>query len=58
MELNTYGQYNDHIPDMIISCQKLAERKLTSNNRYRSMIGQLEVMIELVRLQPGCDLTT
>lgn len=58
MVLNTYGQSNDHIPDMMISYQKLAERKLTCDSRYRSMIGQLEVMIELVRLQPGCDLTT
>ena len=58
MELKTNGQYNDHSPDMMISSQQFAERKLNCDSSYRCMIGQLDVMIELVRKHPGRDLTT
>lgn len=46
------------MPVMMINSRQLAERKLNCDRLYRSMIGQLDVMIEFVRRQPGCDLTT
>ncbi|KAA0888379.1 hypothetical protein [Oryzomonas rubra] len=34
-----------------------SERKLTCDSRYRSIIDQLDVMIELVHREPGRNLT-
>lgn len=37
--------------------QQARERKQTCDSRYRSIIGQLDAMIELVRRKPGVDLS-
>ena len=37
---------------------KFAESKLNYDSRYRNIIGQLDVLIELVRQQPGRKIVT
>jgi hemerythrin len=57
MRLQPYGQYSDTFPNMMISPQQFTERKLSCDSRYRSIVGQLDVMIELVSGEPGRNLT-
>jgi hemerythrin len=56
MELHTYGQCITPLPGMLIDPMPLSEKKLTCDSRYRSIIGQLDVMIGLVRREPGRNL--
>lgn len=37
--------------------QQVRERKQSCDSRYRSIIGQLDAMIELVHRKPGVDLS-
>lgn len=53
MELQTYGQFSIPVPNKLPS----SERKLTCDSRYRSIIGQLDVMIELVQRESGRNVT-
>ena len=57
MELHTNGQYTPLGPDMPIDTHQFAERKLTCDSRYRSIIGQLDAMIGLVSEKPGVGLS-
>lgn len=56
MELYTYGQCTTTLPGMLIDPRTLSERKLICDSRYRSIIGQLDAMIELVCREPGRNL--
>jgi hemerythrin len=53
-----FAQLSEQMPDMPINSQQVMERKLACDSRYRSIIGQLDAMIELVRKKPGADLTS
>ncbi|QEM68736.1 hypothetical protein FO488_11610 [Geobacter sp. FeAm09] len=57
MNQHTYGPRLSLAPDMPLDSSRIAERKLTCDSRYRSIIGQLDAMIELVRREPGRNLT-
>ncbi|KAB0671496.1 hypothetical protein F6V30_02645 [Oryzomonas sagensis] len=57
MELHTYGQCTTIGHDMPVVPHGSTERRLACDSRYRSIIGQLDAMIALVREKPGVDLT-
>ncbi|QEM67038.1 hypothetical protein FO488_01930 [Geobacter sp. FeAm09] len=56
MELHTYGQCSSPLPGMMVDPLPLGARKLACDSRYRSIIGQLDAMIGLVRREPGRNL--
>lgn len=58
MEPQLYGQYNNHFSGVLTGTLKFAESKLNYDSRYRNIIGQLDVLIELVRQQPGRKIVT
>ena len=58
MELQTYGQHNEHLPGVMIESLQFIEKKMSYDSRYRSIIAQLDAMIELLRHQPDRKLTT
>jgi len=57
MELQIIGQYDRIVPEISLGTQMLVERKVECDSRYRSIIRQLEEMIDLIRQQPGHNLT-
>lgn len=57
MELLTYRQHNENLPGARIELLQLFEEKLNYHRRYRSIIRQLDTMIELLRQQPDRKLT-
>ena len=57
MELHTYGHCNEFVPGMMAHGRSCAEQRPACDSRYRSIIGQLDDMIELIRRQPGRNLT-
>ncbi|NTV49960.1 MAG: hypothetical protein HGB32_11455 [Geobacteraceae bacterium] len=58
MELRTYRQHNEHLPNVTIESLQFAEKKMNYDSRYRSIIAQLDTMTELLRQQPDRKLTT
>lgn len=58
MELQTYAQHNEDIVGVMIEPVQCAKKKINYDSRYRCIISQLDVMIELVRQQPERKLTT
>ncbi|KAA0894296.1 hypothetical protein [Oryzomonas rubra] len=57
MELHTYKHDTPPLPHMPIDPHRSNESRLACDSRYRSIIGQLDAMIVLVREKPGVDLT-
>jgi len=58
MELQTHRQHNKNYPGVLSETLPYAESKLHYDSRYRSIIGQLDAMIESLQQQPGLKLTT
>lgn len=58
MEPYPYKQYDNNFPGALTGTLKFAESKLNYDSRYRNIIGQLDVLIELVRQQPGRKIVT
>lgn len=58
MEPQPYKQCSNHFPGVPTGTLKFAESKLNNDSRYRNIIGQLDVLIELVRQQPGRKIVT
>lgn len=58
MEPQPHGQYNNHFLGVPNVTLKFADSKRNYDSRYRNIIGQLDVLIELVRQQPGRKIVT
>ena len=58
MELRTYGQHNEHLSGVMFDSLQFVEKKRNSDSRYRSIVTQLDAMMELLIRQPDRKLTT
>jgi hemerythrin len=58
MELQPYGQFDNHFPGMQTGSLEFAESKLNYDSRYRNIISLLDMIIESVRQRPGRKITT
>lgn len=58
MELQAYGQYKEHIPGALTESLAFLESKMGYDSRYRNIIVQLDLMVELIGQQPSHEITT
>lgn len=58
MEPHPYEHHNNHFSDVSTGTPEFAAFKLNYDSRYRNIIGQLDVLVELVRQQPGRRIVT
>lgn len=57
MEFKTSDYDNDHILHKLINSRQPAERTQECDSRHWNILGHLDVMIEVLHGQPGCNLT-